>query len=458
MEDQQRRDIAIFRYAVIREAADPALTPRQRGALVRQLAAKRHLTCDGRWVGVSRSTLDRWIRAWWAAGWPGLVPAPRPAGPRTDAQVLALAVELKKENPQRTAAHITAILAVSDTGGATPSARTLQRHFARLGFNRRPVTPRRAYGRFEADEVNDLWTGDALHGPKVAGRKTYLFAFIDDRSRALTGYRWGLSEDTMRLEAALRTGLAARGVPKVLYVDNGSAFASKQLTRACAVLGIRLTHSPPGEPAGRGKIERVFATVRGQFLVEIATRGVADLAELNRLFSAWVESVYHRRVHRETGQAPLERFLADGPPPVPTPAQLREAFLWSACRRVNKTAQISLFGNHYDIDAALVGLVVEVVFDPFDLTQLEVRYHDKPVGMAVVSRLTRRVHPAAIAGDQPGEPVRTGIDYLTLIDNDHSAATRQRISYTDLPHDDDQHTDPDHHDGHDDGHDDEVSR
>lgn len=54
MEDQQRRDIAIFRYAVIREATDPALTPRQRGALVRQLAAKPHLTCDGRWVGVPR--------------------------------------------------------------------------------------------------------------------------------------------------------------------------------------------------------------------------------------------------------------------------------------------------------------------------------------------------------------------------------------------------------------------
>jgi putative transposase len=50
----------------------------------------------------------------------------------------------------------------------------------------------------------------------VAGRKTYLFAFIDDHSRALVGYRWGLAEDTLRLEAALRAGLSARGVPKLL--------------------------------------------------------------------------------------------------------------------------------------------------------------------------------------------------------------------------------------------------
>ena len=64
--------------------------------------------------------------------------------------------------------------------------------------------------------TSSQWTGDALHGPTVAGRKTYLFAFIDDHSRALVGYRWGLAEDTLRLEAALRAGLSARGVPKLL--------------------------------------------------------------------------------------------------------------------------------------------------------------------------------------------------------------------------------------------------
>ena len=85
------------------------------------------------------------------------------------------------------------------------------------------------------------------------------------------------------------------------------------------MLGIKLTHSAPGRPAGRGKIERYFRTVRDQFLVEIATAAdgvgtrVDTLAELNSLFTAWVEQVYHQRVHSETGQAPLARFLAAGP-------------------------------------------------------------------------------------------------------------------------------------------------
>lgn len=105
-----------------------------------------------------------------------------------------------------------------------------------------------AFGRFEAGAVNELWTGDALHGPVVGGRKAILFAFLDDHSRALVGYRFGHREDTVRLEAALRAGLAARGTPQRIYVDNGSPFVSTQLLRACAVLGIRLVHSRPGRP------------------------------------------------------------------------------------------------------------------------------------------------------------------------------------------------------------------
>jgi len=123
-------------------------------------------------------------------------------------------------------------------------------------------SPPAAFGRFEADAPNELWTGDALHGPVVGGRKTYLFAFIDDHSRALVGHRWGHAEDTVRLAAALRAALASRGVPQRIYVYNGSAFVDAQLLRACATLGIRLVHSRPGKPAGRGKIERVLCATR----------------------------------------------------------------------------------------------------------------------------------------------------------------------------------------------------
>ena len=433
------REVGLFRYALIREAADPALSTRQRGRLVRELAQREHAGPSGQRVLVSRVTLDRWILTWRRGGFDALLPSTRNCDPTTSAAVLELAAALKREAPARTAAQVSAILhAHAGPGSQVPSARTLQRHFARLELNTRPdgLAPR-AFGRFEAAAPNDRWTGDALHGPVIAGRKAFLFAFVDDHSRTLVGYRWGHSEDTIRLEAALRAGLACRGVPKVVYLETGSAMVSSQLLRALAVLGIKLTHSKPGQPAGRGKIERLFRTVREQFLVELAVPGalttVTDLAALNELFAAWVETVYHQRVHSETEQAPLARFLAAGPPALPTPQLLREAFLWSHQRRVTKTATLSLHGNTYEVDAALVGRQVEVVFDPFDLTTLEVRYQGRSMGLAVPHRIGRHVHPDA-RPDHPPPPVApTGIDYLALVAAQHRAELAVRINYTDLP-------------------------
>ena len=107
---------------------------------------------------------------------------------------------------------------------------------------------------------------------------------------------------------------------------------------------------------------------------------ITDLAELNRLFTAWYETVYHARPHGETGQPPIERWLAGAPFPVPSPARLREAFLWSETRLVRKDATIRLFGGAYETDPVLAGRKVECVFDPFDLTVVEIRWNGTPSG------------------------------------------------------------------------------
>lgn len=428
--DDKARAVALFRYALIREAAHPTHSSADRGRIVRELAAQDHDGPEGAWVRVSRRTIDRWITAWRTGGFDALVPVPRRREARIPVEQLALAERLKREAPARTAAQVREVMRAHH--GVAPSERTLQRLFKRLGLHRRQVAPH-AFGRFEAERANDLWTGDALHGPVVLGRKTYLFAFLDDRSRLLTGYRWGYAEDTLRLEAALRRGLQSRGIPCRLYVDNGSAFVSHQLLRACAVLGIRLIHSTPHRPEGRGKIERVFRTVRDQFLVELEMRGALHLQELNELFAAWAETIYHHRVHSETGQAPLERFLENDAPQMPTPEQLREAFLWSERRRVTKTATVQLHGNVYEVDQALIGATVELVFDPFTLDQVEVRYNGKPMGLGTPQRIGRHTHPQARPEVPPEPTQRTGIDYLQIVRDRHDEATRRRISYSNLP-------------------------
>jgi putative transposase len=168
--------------------------------------------------------------------------------------------------------------------------------------------------------------------------------------------------------------------------------------------------------------------VREQFLIELAVPGalakVGTLAQMNELFTAWVETVYHQRVHSETGQSPLARFTAADPPVIPTPAALHEAFLWSETRLVAKTATVSLFGNTYEVDAALVGRRVELVFDPFDLTDLQVRYQGRPMGVAVGHQIGRHVHPAAKPETSPDPAPPTGIDYLALVRDRHTTTLR----------------------------------
>lgn len=430
----RHRDVALFRYSLIRPAADPELSTRQRGRMVRQLAAVEHVGPFGERVRVSRTTIDRWIRAYRAAGFDALLPASRAAQPYTPAGMLELAARLKKENPGRTAAQVVRVITAEQ--GWSPAERTIQRHFVRAGLNLRPDgAPPEVFGRFEAAASNDLWTGDAMHGIPIAGHKTYLLAFIDDHSRLLCGYRWAYAEDTVRLERALRSGFASRGIPRRIYVDNGSAFVSKPLLRACAVLGIGLIHSKVRRPEGRGKIERFFRTVRDQFMVELDINRPADLDELNRQFSAWVETVYHRRAHSETRQTPLERFDVSIVA-FASPAKLHEAFLWSQTRTVTKTATVSLLGNHYEVDAALAGYKVELIYDPFDLTDIEVRYDQRPMGKAVPFRIGRHTHPAA-RPDPTTEPVEpTGINYLGLIEHQRSrdVAAAGGIDFEQLAH------------------------
>lgn len=437
MDADRRRDVALFRYSMVRELA--SMRPRARGRAMSGLAAREHLTPWGERVRVSRVTLGRWLRAWRAGGFEALLPAAREGLPRTPAGVLELAVALKREEPERTAVQIRAIIHARE--GSSPSARTIQRHFVRVGLNGRPSSASPALGRFEAERPNELWVGDAMHGPKLGARTAILFCFLDDHSRLATGYRFGFSEDVVRLEAALRAGLRSRGRPEGIYVDNGSPFVSGQLLRCLAVLGCRLIHSRPGRPQGRGKVERFFRTVQEEFIVELKARGGAkDLDELNRLFSAWVEHVYHRRVHSETGQAPIERFLARGVPMLPSEELIREAFLWSEQRTASAHATVTLHGNRYELDPALQHRRVELVFDPFDLEHVQVRFHGRPMGEARPLEISRHVHPRARREptDQ-GEPRATGIDYLALIEARRREQLERRIDYRALHRQDDEH-------------------
>jgi putative transposase len=427
-----REEEALFRYGLIAGALDARISNAERGALVRALAGRLHVHPSGDLRQVGRSTVDDWIRAYRRGGFGALLPKQRASVPRTPSVLLDRAETLRRENPRRTCAQIARIIATAN-GGRGPSRSTIERHLRRLGLSRAELLrEREAFGRFEASVPNELWVADCLHGPVVSGKRAILIAVLDDHSRLVIAARFCLAESTVRLEAVLRDAFQSRGLPSRLYCDNGQIFTSRQLGRICAVMGIRLVHSAPGRPQGRGKIERFFRTLRDGLLVELEGASVSlSIAELERILQAWIERVYHQRVHTETGVTPLARYVGFTPRR-PTTHELHDAFLWTVERLVTKTAMVSLLGNRYEVHQALRGRRVELRFDPYDLARIEVYYAGRLFGQALAYQVGRHVHPQA---QQPADlpRPRSGIDYGRLLSVEHEREwLAGRINYHEL--------------------------
>jgi putative transposase len=444
VDQKAKEEIALFRYALIRPLVDEGLSAAEFSARLGQVASRSHQRPKGEWRRISRRTILRWIDAYRNGGFFGLAPKDRcdtGTARAIEGDVLDLAETLKREAPRRSSAQIAEIIARKT--GTVLSERTLRRHLARRGATYAELvgTDRRVYTRFERERPNEMWIGDGLHGPKVTGRKTHLFAFIDDHSRLIPHGEFFFDESLPRLERTLKVAIEKRGLPGAIYVDNGAVFVSHQFDRICAHLGIRRILATPGEPAGRGKIERFFRTVRSQFLVEVATEGVASLAELNASFIAWTEVVYHHRHHSETQETPAQRFDAGLVRREVDPAVLAEAFRWEEERNVAKTATVSISGNRYEVNGHLVGKKVSLRFDPFDMSAIEVFFRGESFGLARAHVLKHSAHPAARkAAEEPAAPA-SGIDYLAALRAEHEASLRREIPYRDLDDDEEEEDD-----------------
>jgi putative transposase len=121
-------------------------------------------------------------------------------------------------------------------------------------------------------------------------------------------------------------------------------------------------------------------------------------------------------------------------PPRSCARRSREAFFWAERRTVTKTATVSLHGNAYQVDELLIGRKVELVFDPFDLADIEVRCDGRTFGMAVAVRIGRHAHPKArseATAEDPA-PAPTGVDYLRLLEVAHTQQLHSRINYAAL--------------------------
>lgn len=453
-EAERNTQIALFRYGLIAALVFTPLPAGQLEQALRQIARGRYAIPYSKRTRVGISTLRRYLRQYQAGGFDALRPKERAdkGVPRAlPTAVLERAIALRQEQPARTTPMLVELLKRDPQLHLEGplNAHTLTTHLRQRGQTRRRLAQSpRAFHRFEQEEVNALWQGDAMVGPwlpdpHLPGKKkrAHLFCFLEDHSRLVPHAEFFWEEALPRLERVLKVGILKRGLPKALYVDNGQVYHATQFAAACAALGVDCRHTAPYAPESKGKQERFFETVRLQFLPEVQTSAIATLAELNESLWAWLELVYHRNVHSETGQSPLERYQAgianvrqaDG-------ETLRKAFLWREKRRVRKDGRIELQGNTYRVDTQFVGCQIELRFDPFDLSALEVWLDGNSIGRANVVQQGRVAHIAVERLTRVTTPVlaqpKTPLDYLAVLRAEYQQHQRQQagtLRFTQLP-------------------------
>ena len=424
-----REQVAAFRYSLIAPVVSrqTPLSPGEMGAYLRQTSAMEYVIPGSTQTRVSVRTLERYLALYRRGGYDALMPKVRndKGNTRLSENILGRAAQLRRERPERSVEQIILLLeaeGVAEQG--TVAASTLARHLRQAGLSRREllITPqnRGTFRRFEVEDVHVLWQADFKHAlylpdPEKPNkkRKAILFGILDDYSRLMVHGQFYWDEKMPRMEDSLKKAILRYGIPEQLYVDNGAVFSSHHLKRICGRLGVRLSHSRPYRPAGRGKIERIFRFLDTSFIPEayeaIESGQIETLEDLNEAFHIWIEGYYHVRKHGSTRVSPKERVTqSERKPRRVSEEELNEIFYWQEERKVDKAGCVSLQGNQFQVDDELAGRQVQLRYDPYDLSVIQVWCQDVRYADATPMDLTRRydyrVEKEATKREQEVEP------------------------------------------------------
>lgn len=283
-------------------------------------------------------------------------------------------------------------------------------------------------------QVNDVWVGDGHamklkvahpeHGRPFIPEVTLI---MDAACRFIVGWSASLAENVLAVADALRYGVERYGIPAIYYSDNGGGeknwMLDGDITGMLPRLGINHQTGIPGNPQGRGIIERVHQTILYRIARQFETYhgtgadrdtirqvstavisldkakrkgatqltpkqqwAVGKLPSWNQFLDAvqaGVDWYNNEHVHSEIGMTPAQkrRQLMEKMNPddlvFVTPVEARDLFRPSTLR-VAQRGWLQLFNNYYfsakllDVD----GQKVQVMFDIHDPSQVIVRKQD----------------------------------------------------------------------------------
>lgn len=279
--------------------------------------------------------------------------------------------------------------------GMKPSYSTVLRYIRSKGWDkayrdRSPYSPGKQAAKqrladqevrsYEVEYVGGLWHLDFHHASRqlsnARGQMVTPLALcvIDDHSRLCCHLQWYWQESTRCLVHGFIQAIQKRGLPRALMADNGSAMTSHEFTQGCTRLGVQLEHTLAYSPYQNGKQESFWGNLEGRMMAMLEAKRNLSLDELNRTSQAWVEVEYNRRIHSQTNQTPIERWLSGKSVLRPAPEY---SLLHLSFRRDESRTQrlsdgtISLLGKRFEIPPAYRNLCrITIRFAEWDLTHV----------------------------------------------------------------------------------------
>jgi transposase InsO family protein len=284
---------------------------------------------------------------------------------------------------------------------------------------------------FTVAHANMLWQGDTTFGLYLTKedrtkQSLCIIGFLDDYSRKVTVCKIFHRDTTENVMHALKLGIKENGVPKAIYVDNGSPYTNAQLNQVCANLGVQLINTRPYSPQSKGKLERFWGTLKMNWLRAIDWKQFKTISELQESLNEYIWE-YNNTNHSVTMETPQERFLKDYSSFRYEPIEyLDKVFLFKEKRRIGNDGVIRLNNREYQIHSRYAGQRIEFSYMPEDPSIVYAFLEGKWQSFKLVDRKAngnnnRGSTPVSYKMKKDNEDVRTNDAKDTEVENSNDS-------------------------------------
>ncbi len=407
--------IELFRYSII----SPLISNTQEFNTINEYCdfiASRSYDFEGKIIKVTSKTVKNWYYKYKKEGLEGLEKHTRRDKSSIrkikNEEIEERIIEIRKEYPRITTKKIYEKLLEEEYITKEVSIYAIFRYLKNNNLKAAQIS-KKEKKKYEHEYPNESWQSDTSTGPyiKVEGKskRVYLIMIIDDASRLIVGYDFFFEDNAINMQKVLKSAIKKYGIPKQLYVDNGSPYKNEQLSLITARLGIKLIHAKPYSPTGKGKIERSFRTIKDGWLNCSNWNEFKTIEDVKMSFSNYLYKEYINKEHSETKTTPNNKWHNEiKEMNQKEETEIEEAFMHSRISKVYNDSTIQINNEKYEVPYKYVG------------QKIEVRYYVENPKEIIIYSEDKRKEKCKIVDKKANSKVyrKTNIDYERMINKE----------------------------------------